>query len=105
VIFAAVVAGPVALLGFGLHSGIEAMASVIVIWRFTGTRLASPTSKRCARQLAAANFFLLAPHIAVAIAQRRRGNRRPSWPVPAVVPWASTRGAVPLAAALRPRTH
>jgi hypothetical protein len=41
VIFAAVVAGSVALLGFGLHSGIEAMASVIVIWRFTGTRLDS----------------------------------------------------------------
>ena len=45
-IAAAVVAGSVALLGFGLDSGIEAMASVIVIWRFTGTRLASPTSER-----------------------------------------------------------
>lgn len=30
---ASVVAGSVALLGFGLDSGIEAMASVIVIWR------------------------------------------------------------------------
>jgi Na+/H+ antiporter len=37
---------------------------------------------------------------AFAIAQRRRGNRRPSWPVPAVVSWAGTRGVVPLAAAL-----
>ena len=32
--------------------------------------------------------------------QRRRGTRRPSWPVPAVVSWAGTRGVVPLAAAL-----
>ena len=103
--FAAVVAGSVALLGFGLHSGIEAMASVIVIWRFTGTRLDSPTYQRCAPQLVAASFFLLTPHIAVAIAQRRRRNRRPSWPVPAVLSWASTRAAVPLAAALRPWTH
>ena len=39
---AAVIAGSVALLGFGLDSGIEALASIIVIWRFTGTRLASP---------------------------------------------------------------
>jgi CPA1 family monovalent cation:H+ antiporter len=35
-----------------------------------------------------------------AITQRRRGVRRPSWPVPAVVSWAGTRGVVPLAAAL-----
>ena len=35
-----------------------------------------------------------------AITQRRRGTRRPSWPVPAVISWAGTRGVVPLAAAL-----
>jgi divalent metal cation (Fe/Co/Zn/Cd) transporter len=64
-IAAAVIAGSVALLGFGLDSGIEAMASVIVIWRFTGTRLASPASERRAQQLVAVSFFLLAPYIAV----------------------------------------
>ncbi len=62
---AALVAGSVALLGFGLDSGIEAMASVIVIWRFTGTRLASATSERRAQQLVAVSFFMLAPYIAV----------------------------------------
>jgi NhaP-type Na+/H+ or K+/H+ antiporter len=36
----------------------------------------------------------------VAFSQRRRGKRRLSWPVPAVVSWAGTRGVVPLAAAL-----
>jgi monovalent cation/hydrogen antiporter len=35
-----------------------------------------------------------------AMIQRRSGARRPSWPVPAVVSWAGTRGVVPLAAAL-----
>ncbi len=35
-----------------------------------------------------------------AIVQRRRGTRRPVWPVAAVVSWAGTRGVVPLAAAL-----
>jgi monovalent cation/hydrogen antiporter len=35
-----------------------------------------------------------------ALIQRRRGTRRPSWPVPAVVSWAGARGVVPLAAAL-----
>jgi divalent metal cation (Fe/Co/Zn/Cd) transporter len=64
-IVAAVLAGSVALLGFGLDSGIEAMASIIVIWRFTGTRLASATSEQRAQQLVAVSFFLLAPYIAV----------------------------------------
>ena len=73
-IWAAVVAGSVALLGFGLDSGIEAMASIIVIWRFTGTRLASPTSERRAQQLVAVSFFLLAPYIAVE-AIRGSGDR------------------------------
>jgi len=75
-IVAAVLAGSVALLGFGLDSGIEAMASIIVIWRFTGTRLASATSERRAQQLVAVSFFLLAPYIAVeAIGALATGDR------------------------------
>jgi CPA1 family monovalent cation:H+ antiporter len=35
-----------------------------------------------------------------AVLQRRSGSRSLSWPVPAVVSWAGTRGVVPLAAAL-----
>jgi divalent metal cation (Fe/Co/Zn/Cd) transporter len=62
---AAVVAGSVALLGFGLDSGIEALASIVVIWRLSGTRLASATSERRAQQLVAVSFFLLAPYIAI----------------------------------------
>ena len=60
---AALIAGSAALLGFGLDSGIEAIASIIVIWRFTGTRLASATSERRAQKLVAVSFFLLAPYI------------------------------------------
>ena len=37
-IAASVAAGSVALLGFGLDSAIEGLASAIVIWRFTGGR-------------------------------------------------------------------
>jgi divalent metal cation (Fe/Co/Zn/Cd) transporter len=63
-IAAAVIAGSVALLGFGLDSGIEALASIIVIWRFTGTRLLGESAERRARQLVAVSFYLLAPYIA-----------------------------------------
>ena len=61
---AALAARSAALLGFGLDSGIEALASIIVIWRFTGTRLASPTAERRAQKLVAVSFWLLAPYIA-----------------------------------------
>jgi len=37
-IVAAILAGSVALLGFGLDSAIEGLASVIVVWRFTDGR-------------------------------------------------------------------
>ena len=38
-ILAAVVAGSVALLGFGLDSVIEGLASLIIVWRFTSSRI------------------------------------------------------------------
>jgi divalent metal cation (Fe/Co/Zn/Cd) transporter len=61
---AGLVAGSVALIGFGFDSAIEGVASVIVIWRFTGRRLWEATSERHAQQLVAVSFFLLAPYIA-----------------------------------------
>lgn len=63
-ILAAVLAGSVALLGFGIDSAIEALASVIVIWRFTGSRTLSPASERTAQRAVAVSFYLLAPYIA-----------------------------------------
>lgn len=78
---AAVVAGSAALLGFGLDSGVEAVASVIVIWRFTGSRLGSGLSERRAQQLVAVSFFLLGPYIAVEGVQGLVTGDRPgtSW--------------------------
>jgi heme A synthase len=61
---AAVLAGSVALLGFGLDSAIEGFASVIVVWRFTGSRRLSQHAERRAERMVAASFFLLAPYIA-----------------------------------------
>jgi divalent metal cation (Fe/Co/Zn/Cd) transporter len=63
-ITAALLAGSIALLGFGLDSAIEALASVIVIWRFTGSRRLSQNAERHAQRLVAISLFLLAPYIA-----------------------------------------
>ena len=38
-ILAGVLAGSIALIGFGLDSAIEGFASAIIVWRFTGTRM------------------------------------------------------------------
>jgi divalent metal cation (Fe/Co/Zn/Cd) transporter len=45
-------AGSIALIGFGLDSAIEGLASVIVIWRFTGHRVFSHEAEQRAQRLA-----------------------------------------------------
>jgi divalent metal cation (Fe/Co/Zn/Cd) transporter len=64
-IAAGVVAGSVALVGFGLDSAIEGFASVIIIWRFTGARAFSHAAETRAQRLVAIQFFLLAPYVAI----------------------------------------
>jgi divalent metal cation (Fe/Co/Zn/Cd) transporter len=64
-VIAGLVAGSVALVGFGLDSAIEGLASVIVVWRFTGSRTLSQTSERTAQRFVAVSFFLLAPYVAL----------------------------------------
>src|SRR3954447_18195870 len=59
-VIAGLAAGSVALLGFGLDSAIEGAASVIVIWRFTGSRTLSHTSERRAQKAVAISFYVLA---------------------------------------------
>ncbi|MEA2178254.1 MAG: hypothetical protein QOG77_1551 [Solirubrobacteraceae bacterium] len=63
-ITAALIAGSVALLGFGLDSVIEGVASVVIIWRFTGARRLSQAAEERAQKLVAVQFFLLAPYVA-----------------------------------------
>lgn len=62
---AGVVAGSIALVGFGIDSAIEGFASLVIVWRFTGTRLHSDDAEHRAQRLVAIQFFLLAPYIAV----------------------------------------
>jgi divalent metal cation (Fe/Co/Zn/Cd) transporter len=63
-ITAGIVASSVALVGFGLDSVIEGVASVIIIWRFTGHRVFSHAAEERAQRLVAVQFFLLAPYVA-----------------------------------------
>src|SRR3954467_7374595 len=75
---AAIASGSVALLGFGIDSAIEGLASVIVIWRFTGARRLSDEAEERAQKLVAVSFFLLAPYIAQDAIRTLIAGERPS---------------------------
>jgi divalent metal cation (Fe/Co/Zn/Cd) transporter len=62
---AGIAAGSIALTGWALSSVVEGLASVIVIWRFTGSRTLSETAERRAQKSVAISFWLLAPYVAV----------------------------------------
>jgi divalent metal cation (Fe/Co/Zn/Cd) transporter len=58
-------AGSIALVGWALGSAIEGLASVIVVWRFSGARTVSQTAERRAQKAVAVSFWLLAPYIVI----------------------------------------
>jgi divalent metal cation (Fe/Co/Zn/Cd) transporter len=64
-VVAGILAGSIALIGFGLDSAIEGIASVVIIWRFWGARALSERAERRAQKLVAVQFFILAPYVAV----------------------------------------
>jgi divalent metal cation (Fe/Co/Zn/Cd) transporter len=63
-ITAGILAGSIALLSFGLDSAIEGLASLVIVWRLTGSRLLSHAAEERAQKLVALQFFLLAPYVA-----------------------------------------
>jgi divalent metal cation (Fe/Co/Zn/Cd) transporter len=64
-IAAGIVAGSIALIGFGIDSAIEGFASVVIVWRFTGSRTLSHNAEERAQKLVAVQFFVLAPYVAI----------------------------------------
>ncbi len=59
-----VVSGSISLTGWALGSAVEGLASVLVVWRFTGARTLSQTAERRAQRGVAVSFWLIAPYIA-----------------------------------------
>jgi len=58
-----VLAGSIALTGFGINAFIEGFASVVIVWRFTGSRMQSPKAEERAHRIVAIQFFILAPYV------------------------------------------
>jgi divalent metal cation (Fe/Co/Zn/Cd) transporter len=64
-VVAGIVAGSIALIGFGIDSAIEGFASVVIVWRFTGWRTFSERAEDRAQKLVGVQFFILAPYVGV----------------------------------------
>jgi divalent metal cation (Fe/Co/Zn/Cd) transporter len=62
---AGIVAGSIALVGFGADSLIESVAGFVLLWRFAGTRAGSEEAEQRAQKLIGASFFVLAAYVAV----------------------------------------
>jgi divalent metal cation (Fe/Co/Zn/Cd) transporter len=62
-ILAGILAGSVALVGFGIDSAIEGFASGIIIWRWATHRVNDEAVERRAQKLVAIQFFVLAPYV------------------------------------------
>lgn len=75
----------VALTGWALGSVAECLAGVVVIWRFTGSRMLSATAERSAQRGVAVSFWMTAPYIAVESVHHLFGERHPDISVIGIV--------------------
>jgi divalent metal cation (Fe/Co/Zn/Cd) transporter len=56
-------AGSIALVGFGADSLVEAVAGVIVLWRFAGSRASSEAAELRAQKLIGVSFYVIAAYV------------------------------------------
>jgi divalent metal cation (Fe/Co/Zn/Cd) transporter len=78
---AGVVAGSIALVGFGADSLIESAAGFVLLWRFAAARASSEAAEQRAQKLIAISFYLLAAYIGVEAIRSLIGGEHPdvSW--------------------------
>ena len=60
---AGLIAGSIALIGFGADSLIESFAGFIRLWRFAASRAASDDAERRAQKLIAISFYVIAAYV------------------------------------------
>ena len=95
-IAAGVIAGSIALTGFGLNAFVEGFASVVIVWRFTGWRLHSAQAEARAHRIVAIQFFLLAPYVAYEAISRLSTGAQPDPSVLGIVLVATSAIGMPL---------
>jgi divalent metal cation (Fe/Co/Zn/Cd) transporter len=89
-LIAGIAAGSIALTGWALGSAVEGLASIIVVWRFTGTRTMSESAERRAQRGVAVSFWLLVPYIAVQAIRDLAGDHQAAATVAGIALTASS---------------
>jgi divalent metal cation (Fe/Co/Zn/Cd) transporter len=92
---AGLVAGSVALVGFGADSLVEAAAGVVVLWRFAGSREASASAERRAQRLIGLSFYLIAAYVTVESVRSLAGAEHPDVSIAGIVLAAVTLATMP----------
>jgi divalent metal cation (Fe/Co/Zn/Cd) transporter len=95
-VIAGIVAGSIALIGFGIDSAIEGFASVVIVWRFTGSRTLSHRAEHRAQRLVAVQFFILAPYVGVEAVRALVEGSRPDESIVGIALAASSLVVMPL---------
>ncbi len=88
--------GSIALTGWALGSAVEGLASVIVVWRFTGSRTVSETAERRAQRGVAVSFWLIAPYVAAESLRHLFGGHRAETTVIGIVLTATAVALMPV---------
>jgi hypothetical protein len=73
-VLAGIQAHSLGVVTWAASSFVEALASLIVVWRFTGRRTLSATSEARAQKWVAASFFLLAPYFVIEAVRKLIGG-------------------------------
>lgn len=89
-ITAGIAAASIALIGWALSSVVEGLASIVIIWRFTGARTLSETAEAKAQKAVAVSFWLLAPYVAVASIRDLATHHEPGTSVVGIILTASS---------------
>ena len=78
---AGIAASSIALVGFGADSLVEAVAGIVVLWRFASVRAGSERAERRAQQLIALSFYVIAAYVAIESVRTLAGGAHPevSW--------------------------
>jgi divalent metal cation (Fe/Co/Zn/Cd) transporter len=95
-IVAGIAAGSIALIGFGIDSAIEGFASVVIVWRFTGSRTLSHQAEQRAQKLVAIQFFILAPYVGIEAIRALINSNHPEESLVGIALAASSIVAMPL---------
>jgi hypothetical protein len=78
---AGIAASSIALVGFGGDSLVEAVAGVVVLWRFAAVRVASADAERRGQRLIGLSFFAIALYVGIEAVRSLAGGEEPdaSW--------------------------